>query len=177
MSTFFIADMHFGHKNCLAYDNRKFSSIKAHDETLIERWNSAVGIDDDVWILGDISWHSAAKTIEILNRLNGTKHLCIGNHDKKLLRNKEVRHLFTEIVDYKEIRLDEKCGIVLCHYPIPCYNNRRQRLHHKLTSHRRKCRHSRLTTRHKAFLYRNSFRAIMKTMPTVRQLTRHSIHI
>lgn len=121
--TFFIADLHFGHKNCLAYDNREFPTIEAHDEALIERWNSVVGIHDDVWILGDISWHTVMKTIDIFKRMNGVKHLCIGNHDKKLLRNKDIRNLFVEIVDYKEIQLDEKRGIVLCHYPIPCYNN------------------------------------------------------
>lgn len=123
MSTFFIADLHFGHKNCLAYDNREFPSIEAHDGALIERWNNAVGIGDDVWILGDISWYSSMKTIEIFKRLNGTKHLCVGNHDKRLLKNKDVRSLFSEIVDYKELQLDDETGIVLSHYPIPCYNN------------------------------------------------------
>ena len=123
MSTFFIADLHFGHKNCLAYDNREFPSIEAHDEALIERWNNAVGIGDDVWILGDISWYSSMKTIEIFKRLNGTKHLCIGNHDKRLLKNRDVQSLFSEIVDYKELQLDDETGIVLSHYPIPCYNN------------------------------------------------------
>jgi len=122
MQTLFTADLHFGHHNCLAYDNREFPSIEAHDEALIERWNEAVGIDDDVWILGDISWYPAMKTISIFERLNGTKHLCIGNHDKKLLRNKDVRALFTEIVDYKEIDLGDGTGIILCHYPIPCFN-------------------------------------------------------
>lgn len=123
MSTFFIADLHFGHKNCLAYDNREFPSIEAHDEALIERWNNTVGIGDDVWILGDISWYSSMKTIEIFKRLNGTKHLCVGNHDKRLLKNRDVQSLFSEIVDYKELQLDDETGIVLSHYPIPCYNN------------------------------------------------------
>lgn len=123
MSTFFIADLHFGHKNCLVYDNREFPSIEAHDEALIERWNNAVGIGDDVWILGDISWYSSMKTIEIFKRLNGTKHLCVGNHDKRLLKNRDVQSLFSEIVDYKELQLDDETGIVLSHYPIPCYNN------------------------------------------------------
>ena len=121
--TFYIADTHFGHKNCLAYDNREFPSIEAHDEALIQNWNNAVGIDDDVWILGDISWHNATKTIEIFKRLNGTKHLVAGNHDKKLLKNKDIQSLFVEIVDYKEIQIDDKNGVVLCHYPIPCYNH------------------------------------------------------
>lgn len=123
MSTFFISDLHFGHKNCLAFDNRKFVSIEDHDEALIERWNSVVEDHDDVWVLGDISWHSPTKTIEIFKRLNGTKHLCIGNHDTKLLRSREVRNLFAEIVDYKELSIGTDRGIVLCHYPIPCFKN------------------------------------------------------
>ena len=119
--TFFISDLHFGHKNVLAFDNREFPSIEAHDEALIHNWNEAVGIDDDVWILGDISWHGPMKTVEILKRLNGVKHLCIGNHDYKLLRNQDVRACFAEITPYREIEVDG-WGVVLCHYPIPCYN-------------------------------------------------------
>jgi calcineurin-like phosphoesterase family protein len=120
---FFVADIHAGHKNCLAFDNRPFKSIEEHDEAIIRNWNNRVGIDDDVWILGDFSWYNATKTIEFYKRLNGNKHLCIGNHDKKLLRNKEARDLFVEIVDYKEIQISKDCGIVLSHYPIPCFNN------------------------------------------------------
>lgn len=120
--TYYIADLHFGHKNCLAYDNRPFVSVEKHDEDLISNWNEVVGINDDVWILGDISWYGPMKTVEILNQLNGTKHLVIGNHDHKLLRNKDVQACFAEIVDYKEIELNERDGIVLSHYPIPCFN-------------------------------------------------------
>lgn len=123
MSTFFISDLHLGHVNCLAFDNREFPNIEAHDSTIIERWNDAVGIDDDVWILGDISWYNATKTIEIFRRLNGTKNLCIGNHDKRLLKNRDVQELFAEITNYKEIQLTNETGVVLCHYPIPCYNH------------------------------------------------------
>lgn len=121
---YFISDLHFGHSNILSFDNRPFKNIAEHDEYIIERWNETVGIDDDVFILGDISWHNATKTIEIFKRLNGNKHLIVGNHDKKLLKNGEVRKLFVEITDYKEldIGLNNK-NIVLSHYPIPCYNN------------------------------------------------------
>lgn len=80
-------------------------------------------MDDDVWVLGDISWYNATKTIALFNELNGVKHLCAGNHDKKLLRNRDVQKLFIEIVDYKEIQTDSDSGIVLSHYPIPCFNH------------------------------------------------------
>lgn len=123
MSTFFIADLHFGHEHCLAFDNREFPNIEAHDNTIIERWNNAVGIDDDVWILGDISWYNATKTVELFRRLNGKKYLCAGNHDKRLLKNKDVQGLFVEITNYKELQITNDLGIVLCHYPIPCYNH------------------------------------------------------
>ena len=119
--TYYIADLHFGHTNALSYDNRPFTTIEENDAALIKNWNNKVGIDDDIWILGDISWHGAMKTIEIFNQLNGTKHLCIGNHDKKLLKNKDVQALFCEIVDYKEIEDSDKF-VVLSHYPIPCFN-------------------------------------------------------
>lgn len=123
MSTFFISDLHLGHENCLAFDNREFTSIEAHDNTIIERWNNAVGIDDDVWVLGDISWYNATKTVELFRRLNGTKYLCAGNHDKRLLKNRDVQGLFAEITSYREIQLTNETGVVLCHYPIPCYNH------------------------------------------------------
>lgn len=123
--TFFISDLHFGHRNCLAFDNRPFKTIEEHDAQLINRWNSVVGEADDVWILGDISWYDAQKTIQVFKQLNGRKHLCIGNHDEKLLKNKELRNLFVEICNYKEIAIEDdgiRTGVVLCHYPIPCYN-------------------------------------------------------
>ena len=91
MAFYFIADTHFGHENALAFDNRPFKTIEEHDETLIRNWNHAVGMDDEVFILGDISWYNVSRTIEIVRTLNGIKHFITGNHDKKLLKNKELR--------------------------------------------------------------------------------------
>lgn len=122
-NTLFISDLHFGHENILSFDNRPFKDIQTHDEYIINAWNDKVGIDDDVWILGDISWHNSTKTIEIFKQLNGIKHLCKGNHDGKLLKNRLLQNLFVEICDYKELPRDDGTGIVLCHYPIPCFKN------------------------------------------------------
>lgn len=123
ITNYYISDLHFGHKNCLTFDNRQFKSIEEHDETLINNWNSVVCIGDDVFVVGDISWHNATNTIEIFNRLNGDIHLICGNHDNKLLKNRELQSRFIEITDYKELSLLDGKGIILCHYPIPCFKN------------------------------------------------------
>ena len=120
---YFIADLHLGHKNALSFDNRPFKTIEEHDNTIVKNWNNTVGIDDDVYILGDVSWYNSTKTIEIMRSLNGNKHLIKGNHDGKILKNRELRKEFIEIVDYKELSLPDGKGIVLCHYPIPCFKN------------------------------------------------------
>lgn len=63
---YFIGDLHFGHVNCLSFDNRPFKTIADHDAVLIKNWNNVVSIEDDVYILGDISWYNTTKTLEIL---------------------------------------------------------------------------------------------------------------
>ena len=120
---FYISDLHFGHDNVLRFDNRPFNDIPEHDDYIIKQWNEVVGIDDDVYILGDISWYNSTKSIEIFEQLNGIKHLIKGNHDYRVLKNPEFRNLFVEIVDYKELNLGNDVGLVLCHYPIPCFKN------------------------------------------------------
>ena len=119
--TFYVADLHFGHKNGLAFDNRPWTTIEDHDAAIIENWNDQVGYDDIVYILGDISWHNVTKTNEILSQLNGEKHLVRGNHDSKFLRNKDFRDCFVEICNYRELGKGEDM-IVLSHYPIPFFN-------------------------------------------------------
>lgn len=119
---FYLADTHWGHKNCMAFDNRPFSSVEENDKMLIDNWNDAVNIDDDVYILGDISWYNVTKTIEILKYLNGNKHLLVGNHDGRFLKNKDFRNCFVEIAYYKELDLGDGKKLILSHYPMPFFN-------------------------------------------------------
>ena len=120
---YFISDLHLGHKNVLKFDNRPFINIEEHDKTIIDNWNSKVNDKDDVYVLGDISWHNATNTIEIFKQLKGHIHLVQGNHDNRILKNKELYNLFVEVVDYKELKIDNEVSVVLCHYPMPCFKN------------------------------------------------------
>mgnify|MGYP001032946134 CR=1 FL=1 len=78
---YYISDLHIGHTNALAFDARPFKTIEENDETIKNNWNSVVGLDDDVYLLGDISWYGSTKTLEYYSQLNGRIHLIKGNHD------------------------------------------------------------------------------------------------
>lgn len=95
--------------------------IDAHDEALINRWNSVVGKRDLVYILGDLSFRNGRETNEILKRLNGDKVLVSGNHDNIWMDKYCDLSLFKEVVDYKEFDY-MKHHFVLSHYPIQSYN-------------------------------------------------------
>ncbi len=83
--TFFTSDTHFGHRNMLGFvkaRGARFASIEEHDAELERLWNETVGVDDELFHLGDIAFLSRANLDRLLRRLNGRKFLLMGNHDK-----------------------------------------------------------------------------------------------
>lgn len=88
---------------------------------MLEKWNAKVRKNDDVVILGDLSWGKAEETNELLGRLHGRLYLIQGNHDR-FLKNKDYdASRFVWIKPYEELQ-DNKRKVILCHYPIMCYN-------------------------------------------------------
>ncbi len=81
------ADLHFGHNNIIAYENRPFSSVEEMNEKLIENWNQTVSQKDIVFVLGDVGFGSKEKLKSWVSQLNGRKSLIMGNHD----RDKPIR--------------------------------------------------------------------------------------
>ena len=47
---YYISDLHFGHKKCIEFDSRPFSSVEEMDAAIIQNWNSKVSDEDDVYI-------------------------------------------------------------------------------------------------------------------------------
>ena len=78
---FLIGDMHFMHKNIIKYCNRPFKDVEDMTEKLIKNWNSVIGNNDIVYVVGDFALCGKQKIIEIGNQLNGRKRLILGNHD------------------------------------------------------------------------------------------------
>ena len=117
---FYISDWHYGHKNCLAFDNRPFTTIEQMNTALVKRWNSEVKPGDSVYVLGDMFWCNADTAIPILNSLAGEIFLVKGNHDRCHI--KRFVDQFVKVSEYMEIE-DKDRKVVLCHYPIPCFKN------------------------------------------------------
>lgn len=85
---FFTADHHFGHRGIITMCGRPFDNVDEMDEALISRWNERVRKGDTVYHLGDFTMGaSAERGVEIFARLNGRKHLIVGNHDKLKVRS------------------------------------------------------------------------------------------
>lgn len=121
---YYISDLHFGHKKCIEFDSRPFASVEEMNETLITKWNNKVKDNDEVYILGDFCYRSERDVTYYLKRLNGRKHLIVGNHDRAILNHSKVDSLFESINTLAMIQ-DGSSLVVLCHYPLAEWNMER----------------------------------------------------
>lgn len=119
---YYIADSHFFHENLNArMDCRGFANVETMNTYMLKQWNAKVRKNDDVVILGDLSWGNADETNALLKQLNGRLYLIQGNHDRFGKDNKYDTSRFVWIKPYAELQ-DNKRKVVLSHYPIMCYN-------------------------------------------------------
>ena len=133
MVNYYIADLHFGHKNILHLDQRPFASLEEMEETIVTNWNAAVQPGDTVYILGDFCWDKTEEWLRILRRLHGQKVLIRGNHDPRQYPE-ELQREFVSISDYQEIR-DNGRHVILCHYPILFYQHSSDPNYYMLCGH------------------------------------------
>lgn len=97
-------------------------TVTRMDEEMIARHNSKVPPNGIVYYVGDVSFHKSVEhTVSILKRLNGTKYLITGNHDKHIIKDPAFRACFGWIRDLTEIK-HENQSIVLCHYAMLTWN-------------------------------------------------------
>lgn len=140
---YFTSDLHFGHKNILHYTPKRcndigvicnkitdkwiyidtFTNLEISEEDAIKRMDCFI-IDkkDDVYILGDFSFYGVEETQCIFHKLNGKKHLVIGNHDSSgasIQGWKTCKQM--ELLNCKKTRfsfLDDTKRLFLCHFPM-----------------------------------------------------------
>ena len=122
----FSSDYHFGHLNIIKYSHRPCQPSHAElNDWIITQHNSVVNPQDEFYHLGDLTFYDRKQYASIVNcvqRLNGTKHMIIGNHDdESILRSLYHDGLIASYQHYKELYID-KLKVVLFHYPIYQWN-------------------------------------------------------
>jgi len=80
-NVYFTADWHVNHANVIEFSNRPFKDVDHMTEGLVKRFNATVRDQDVCYFLGDMGFGGDLKSV--IDRLNGTKILILGNHDKK----------------------------------------------------------------------------------------------
>lgn len=121
----FTSDLHLGHINIVDSCNRPYDSVEEMNEALIENWNRRVTDETDVYIMGDFSYRSHMHVGSYLDRMKGNKHLVIGNHDHKWMKNvSNLDRYFVSVSNMELINLGNKL-ITLCHYPMIEWNRSR----------------------------------------------------
>lgn len=112
---FFTSDTHFGHANIIKYCNRPFANAGEMDREIVRIWNETVKPEDTVYHMGDVAFTSPEWCKHIIENLNGTKILILGNHDRAEQKMKERG--FSLVYQSLRITLSDGTETNLSHYP------------------------------------------------------------
>jgi len=114
---FITSDQHFNHANILKFTDKngnrirpEFNSVEEMNEHMVECWNKTIKPGDFVYHLGDIVMGG---DYDIINRLNGSKRLILGNHDD--IKNPHLYNKFSKITVW---RMFPEFKILLSHVPV-----------------------------------------------------------
>jgi calcineurin-like phosphoesterase family protein len=86
------------------------------NEAMVKEWNDLIAPEDTTYILGDVAFLPAQKAAEFMRRLNGTKILIEGNHDRKTLMDPSFRSAFKEVHKYLDIN-HNGTKVIMSHFP------------------------------------------------------------
>ncbi len=112
------SDLHFGHDKNFIYKPRGFFSVQENDEIIVERFNSIVQPDDDLYLLGDQMLGDNEHGLDCLRQLNGNLHILWGNHDSNV--RKELYKTLPNVVETLgcgAMLKYKKWHFLLSHYP------------------------------------------------------------
>jgi calcineurin-like phosphoesterase family protein len=126
----FISDPHLAHPKSITFLGRRhFVDLPHMDREIVNGWNSVVGDNDLVYVLGDFAFGDQACVLRAIQDLKGRIVLIRGNHDtdhkleafESRLEAVHVLHTI-EILDAEAPKQRRK--LILFHYPIECWEGR-----------------------------------------------------
>lgn len=133
---YFTSDLHFNHKSILTPEyTERLSELRteigeiyvdsmtptelmhAHNQWIVNTINERVTDTDHLYVLGDVAFGSQWEAAALIDKINGHRHLVLGNHDSNLADFYKSSGLFETVTMYAEVVYNKK-RIILFHYPI-----------------------------------------------------------
>lgn len=119
------SDWHFSHDKEFIWKSRGYSSIEDMNEGLIQKYNSLIHMDDEIYVLGDCCLggpNSLVKNKNLIERLNGKLHIAFGNHCT--IQRQEMYKSCQNVVEtgYAYAFTYRKYHFYASHYPTLCSN-------------------------------------------------------
>lgn len=123
------SDFHFGHNREFIYRPRGYDSIYKMNEGLLSKFNSRIGENDIVYILGDLVLGGPeSPCIEYIKDLKGHLNIILGNHDtnRRIEMYKQIPSV--ETIQYSTTIKYKGYHFYLSHYPTLTSNGKDESL-------------------------------------------------
>lgn len=120
MAIYVTSDLHFGHDREFIWGARGYKNVEEMNKIQLEKYNSIITDEDEVWILGDLVLGDIDGGLKILKQLKGKIHICLGNHDTGK-REKAYRDMGWDVQLCAKLKY-KKLNFYLSHYPTITHN-------------------------------------------------------
>ncbi len=116
--TFFSSDLHLGHENIINYCNRPFADQRSMNTHILSNFNSVVGEQDQLWLLGDIAFTKDTCEDFLCKLKCNNINIIWGNHDHQQIRSVIKKHPKVKFHAYAHVLGINGYKLMLCHYPM-----------------------------------------------------------
>lgn len=120
---FVTSDWHFSHNKDFIYEPRGFETVEEMNKAIIKNFNSVVNENDLTFVLGDLCLGGAGQEIlekskQLIEQLNGSLFVILGNHDQSNPR-KEMYNECKNIVSIQDAKFYKykQYNFFLSHFP------------------------------------------------------------
>jgi calcineurin-like phosphoesterase family protein len=114
------SDLHLGHDREFIWGALGYADVNEMNIKQIEKFNSVVSDEDEVWILGDLVLGDIEGGLALLKQLKGKIHVCLGNHDSAK-REQAYRDMGWDVQLCARFKY-KKISFYLSHYPTITHN-------------------------------------------------------
>ena len=119
---YMTSDLHFNHQKPFIYEPRGFESVEEMNAAIVKNFNNVVQADDIVYVLGDLCLGGGSDEIKAENKkliesLNGTLKVVLGNHDTPARIELYQSCCNAEVIGYAEMLKYGKYHFYLSHFP------------------------------------------------------------